>query len=291
MLSALHPSLRWATEPGLGRHPRGCSHKDATRALAKLPESSQAGEQTAEPEREPEAGVEGLWGCRKTWELRAEAAVGARGQRTGRRQTERSSASLGRTRPPGLRPGASGARGLPRAWVWGLGAGAFLQALKELTAPHAVEAEQEPPPGLLTRSHPQRFDLGFPSRESLSGQVSEQVSRRACRGARLLLPAPHSPGSRRGPSEQAGTPRESGGDTQAGLFRSGGQLPPSLPPSLRSWSGPSTSAQAQARQAVPVRTAEEAESSQLSSSSSLLMRWKSPLEDPLGHLGDPRGKK
>lgn len=41
--SALHPSLRGSTEPGPGRHPRGCSHKDATCELAKLPESSQAG--------------------------------------------------------------------------------------------------------------------------------------------------------------------------------------------------------------------------------------------------------
>lgn len=109
VLSALHPSLRWATEPGLGRHPRGCSHKDATRALAKLPESSQAGEQTAEPEREPEAGVEGLWGCRKTWELRAEAAVGARGQRTGRRSAPRPPLGAHALQASGLGPRGPGA--------------------------------------------------------------------------------------------------------------------------------------------------------------------------------------
>lgn len=105
VLSALHASLRGATEPGLGRHPRGCSHKDAARALTKLPASSQAGEQTAEPEREPEAGVEGLWGAGRRGS-RALRVRWGRGAEDG--QTERSAASLGRTRPAGRRPGASG---------------------------------------------------------------------------------------------------------------------------------------------------------------------------------------
>lgn len=123
VLSALHASLRGATEPGLGRHPRGCSHKDAARALAKLPAWSQAGEQTAEPEREPEAGVEGLWGAGR----RGSRALRVRWGRAGRGRADGALRGLPRahtpSRPPAWGLGGPGpAGGLPGAW--GLPAGA-----------------------------------------------------------------------------------------------------------------------------------------------------------------------
>lgn len=200
--------------------------------------------------------------------------------------------------------------GLPRAHTpsrpqaWGLGGPGPAEGLglgpRGRGLPAGAEGVNRSTHGGGRKRSPRR---AYSLAHTPSALISASLPGRACQGrspnrspagpagGTAAAPCSPLPGQPRGPSEQAGTPREAGGDTQAGLFRSGGQLPPSLTPSLRSWAGPSTSAQAQARQAVPVRTAKEAESSQLSSSSSLLMRWKSPLGDPLGHLGDPREKK
>lgn len=151
--------------------------------------------------------------------------------RTGTGETELSAASLRRTRPPGRRPGASGARGLLGAC---LGPGALPAGAEGVNRSARGEAGSGARAEAYSLAHPSALiSASLPGR-ACRGRVSEQLSRRAGRGARLLLPPPCSPlpGQPQGPL-RTGRGAPGGWWRQAGLFGQEGSFLP-LPPAL--WS-------------------------------------------------------